>query len=888
MFSLLLSIGLLLIPGTYAQEEESNQNTLYYTIKNAVEMETLKQKAELPVENFAAGIFYDKAVPMEMETTYVDIALQKDVLGMCGSDSSDTEKHNSHIACLQSQERIREVVDRASWNRALGRELQAIASGYEVGVEGYPGQPIEAVMRMGSIAQLWRAGTDILKEPFLETLTRAEPWPEGQEETIDNELQGVVTQITDLIREANDKEDDTEMVAAVWRYKNGVNYVKNHEGDCGSGSASNNPNRMWFNRRWCAIESQLLHVLNDTILANAKIEKGNEEFIIFPSYIDKENNLFIWIRDDDIGIQWYIPTEPMQAALYHPTYIDCLEETSVHSCYDIYGDDMLIRGGLYPIKQDETGLRPGQAGLFPGKLNPPREEEQNPLPRGDVPDLPPEGLLVPQPKEGEGICSHPFSKRGYLCRAIESTACDLTTQEQDELTASGSGGIILTRCQPERFNGDITQRISGDNICTIGGWKQTVEENIVKDTSARDENMVPNQCASCAVDIVCAEKCWDDPKLKTFAKTSLSKKDGVIEVCIPTIVGPTQYESLMVHEMVHAQQLCRDSNLQFAARLGYEGTKKEESTACCSLEREAYFTQCKMYAIEGVLEKAGLTIDQCASTLANNSCSSFDDNPDDDNYVCTNDDVDPKVISQLIKNTLTEMSDSLRFSQTCAATIENPYIVAMKNSMPLSCKPGCQTQYLNTIGNNLCYAGQCIEETHEWSETISGRSAFTTVDEAYPWNACEIEDPEIGQFAVSPAITAPHFPLYRPEYLMKQLDDALCQINGLPARTPPALCGFDAFKRLNLPPLNYFQTASDLTSQQNQYNSAALALQYAAKGLGTRIANEMFTQYLSTASNTFAELMNMSHRLFKQVGDITFPAAMCPRYADPNICAQLR
>ena len=884
MLSLLLSIGLIFTSSAYAQEEESNKNTLYYTIKNVVEMETLKQKAELPIENFAAGIFYDKAVPIEMKTQYVDMSLTKDVLSMCGKDSNDTEKHNSHISCLQAQERVREIVDRVSWNRAFGRELQAIASGYEVGVEGYPGKPIEAIMRMSSIAQIWRAGTDIFKEPFLETLTRAEPWPEGQVQNIHTQLEQVITQLTELIREKDDKKDDTEMVAAVWRYKDGVNYVKNHEGDCGSGSASNNPDRIWFNRRWCAIEAQLLTVLNDTILANAKLEKGNDEFIIFPSFIDKENNIFIWIRDDDIGLQWYIPTEPMQAALYHPTYNDCLEGDTVKNCYDIYGDTMLIRGGLYPMKQDGTDLRPGQAGLFSGELNPPREDAAE----TSTEPLPPEGIIVVQPKENDGICSHPFSKRGYLCRAIESEACDLTKEEQDELIASGSGGIILTRCEPERFKGDIVQRISGDNICSIGGWKQSIEDNTVKDTSARNEDMVPNQCAACAVDIVCAETCWDDPKLKDVARTSLTKKDGVIEVCIPSTVDPIQYESLMVHEMVHAQQLCKDSNLQFAKRMGYDGADEERVTACCSLEREAYFAQCKIYAIDGILDKIGLSIDQCASTLANSSCAEFDDNPNDNNYACTNDGVDPDIIVQLITEAKTEMSTGLELPQTCAANIDNPYVVSMKNAMPLSCKPGCQTQYLNTIGNNLCFAGQCIEETHKWSETISGRSAFTTVDEAYPWNACEMEDPEIGQFAVTPAITAPSFPLYRPEYLMKQLDDALCQINGLPARTPPALCGFDAFKRLNLPPLNYFQSAGDLTAQQNQYNSAALALQYAAKGLGARITNDMLTQYLGTASNTFAELMDMSHRLFKQVGDITFPAAMCPRYADPNICEQLQ
>ena len=295
-----------------------------------------------------------------------------------------------------------------------------------------------------------------------------------------------------------------------------------------------------------------------------------------------------------------------------------------------------------------------------------------------------------------------------------------------------------------------------------------------------------------------------------------------------------------------------------------------------------------MMALDGVLDKAGVTIDQCASAYANFSCSHLDEDPDDDDYVCTNDGVDPNFINPLINEAIDQMSDQLDGAGSCPGAMNDPRIQAIKNSMPLACKPGCQSKYVNTIGNNLCFTGQCIEETHEWSAPIGGRTALTAGDEAYPWASCEAPDPRIGQFAVPPAITAPKFPLYRPELLMKQLDDAICQINGLPSRTPPALCGFDVAKTLDLPPLSFLQSGDKLATQPGKYATNSIALENAAQGLGARIANEMFIQYLNTGAKNFAELMKMSHRLFTEVGDITFPSTMCPRYTDGDLCDQLQ
>jgi hypothetical protein len=897
MLSILFSIGLIFTPGAYAGN--TDEDTLYFRIKNLVELEILKQNAEVQIERFAAGIFYDKELvtivkegdeelskQMEIKIPFVDMSLTKDISAMCGKNSSDQEEQNAYITCLAAQEILKSIVDKNSWHRTLGRDLQAITSGYEVGIEGYPGKPVDAIMRMSSIAQLWRAGNDTYTQPFLETLTRAEPWPEDQMEDIEQDLQEVVSDLKEfIITTDEDKEDDTEMVAAVWRYKDGVQYIRDREGECASAPTTpDNPERVWLERRWCDIEDKLLAVLRDLILANANLEMGNEEFVIFSSFVDKESNIFIWIRDNDIGLQWYIPIEPVQAALYHPDYSDCLENDPLHDCYDDYEEESIIRGGFYPIKQDGSGLRPGGDSLFTGPLNPPRPSEEDD--NGDP--LPKEGLIVPQPKEGDGICSHPFSARGYLCRAIESEACDLTPKDEEELIEAGTGGIVLTRCQPERFKDDVARKVSGENICGIGGWRENVQENLDNDSPYEDPDMVPNHCAACAIDIVCKEKCFDDPMMEFFAKTSMRSSTGVVEVCVPTTLGPDDFEYLMAHELIHAQQICNDSNIQTAERLGHTLPEPERAAACCASEREAYFVQCKMLALDGVLDKAGLTIDQCASAFSNFSCGHLDEDPDDDDYVCTNDGIDPSIMIPLVNGAIDELDDQIDGAGSCPGAMNDPRVLAIRNSIPLACKPGCQSKYVNTIGNNLCFTGQCIEETHEWSAPIGGRTALTAGDEAYPWASCEAPDPRIGQFAVPPAITAPKFPLYRPELLMKQLDDAICQINGLPSRTPPALCGFDVAKTLDLPPLSFLQSGDKLATQPGKYATNSIALENAAQGLGARIANEMFIQYLNTGAKNFAELMKMSHRLFTEVGDITFPSTMCPRYTDGDLCDQLQ
>src|SRR6185503_16440480 len=58
-----------------------------------------------------------------------------------------------------------------------------------------------------------------------------------------------------------------------------------------------------------------------------------------------------------------------------------------------------------------------------------------------------------------------------------------------------------------------------------------------------------------------------------------------------------------------------------------------------------------------------------------------------------------------------------------------------------TCTPGTETTYKNTIGNNACYLGQCVEESLELHRVTGGRSPATVGDEAFPWDDPNTGDP---------------------------------------------------------------------------------------------------------------------------------------------------
>ena len=322
MMYFLILIGLLL-PTAYAKEDD----TLYKRVKTIVELESRAEETTLPVQRFSIGVFHDFelntrdtddiTLPFLVRSEeYADDSVQMNYTKMCGDD----DLKNEYIVCLLAQNTLRTTIERNSWLRKLGRDLQAIVSGYEMGIDGYPAKPVDIITRFSSITHLWRAANDPFTEPFVEVLTRARPWPRGSEEDIEDAAGEVVEQLTEMVREwkaeldgSTNKRDNDEMIAAIHRYRHGVRYVIDHEGPCAATPEFPDiPENIWFERRWCDLEDKLIEISD--ILQTDRGDLGNDEHILYPSFIDKDNNIYLWMRYDDIGLQWHIPLEPVQAA----------------------------------------------------------------------------------------------------------------------------------------------------------------------------------------------------------------------------------------------------------------------------------------------------------------------------------------------------------------------------------------------------------------------------------------------------------------------------------------------------------------------------------------------------------------------------------------------
>lgn len=845
-FSIIL--GFLLIPATVGAQNLDGKS-LYEYIHAMTKQSFLVDFVELPVERFTAAIYYDnpeESVEVSVGEEHVDKAIATRISEICGPTKEQRD------LCKSLQEHLKEIAYTITWQRQLAKDLQMIATGYESGISDYPGHNISIVSKIASISRIWKSSNVDFTTPVILSSAAGLPYPEAKRQQITDELHSLVTTIKELeIINENQKKDLTEEVAAVWRYKNGVFSVQNTEGNC-SGEDPGLDELALLKKRWCTIEDKLKSIwtLVRTRTPEEEASFPTTDFILFPSWKDKNSNIFVWIREDDIGLEWTMPLEPVMPMLYTKNYSDCVRNgQSAEDCAVSYPTE-IIRGGTYP---DE----------------------------------------IPEPAETQGVCSHPFGKSGYLCRRIIDDECasdpiaPVTIEDEDDAALANAQGIILTQCEPEQFLGPISVTPSGPDMCEIGGWKTNVHgvEGNVQDTPKKqsgEDGIRPDQCSSCAIDFYCADACGPASDRRTqFAYTDPRDEHGRIGLCLPNEVGPQGIlHYLALHESIHAQQLCNQTD---QAHGDLFGTRVN----CCANEREAYMAQCVAMAQDGILERAGVTIDECASAGTNGSCSRF---AGDGENACSTTAINPQEmwnkVNQVIRDGIDNGWLNPQPPLTCEDAINNldKRVQTARNSLPLSCSPGCISEYENTIGNNLCFAGQCLEQSHEWQRTIPGRMTVTAQDEAYPWDACAVEDPQLGRFFAPPALSGPHFPQYNPERLYNQLDMAVCQLNGLPASTPPILCAFDPERRLNLPLADYVSMAQNLAEQPQQYIVPAQGMLSASAGIAARVADGIFLNYMKNAARSFADIFNIASEIIDDIGETKFPSVMCPRVGDANSC----
>ncbi|OIO54352.1 hypothetical protein AUJ46_03370 [Candidatus Peregrinibacteria bacterium CG1_02_54_53] len=617
----------------------------------------------------------------------------------------------------------------------------------------------------------------------------------------------------------------------VWRYHYGLAQFDTIA--CSDFDESHDDNTELYraiHMRFCKLEDKL-RAIRDALPSSAldftpPLQRG--EIAIFPlRRLDDPPHVIVWMMAEnvdgtvkrDVGLGWdlMLATGPLVIAGYNPP----CDSEKLNSAYCSVVERFAVRPG--------------------GRYEDPPEE----------------------PSEEAGICHLPFARDGYMCRPMRHDRCNAEIDEKDPRA------IVLTECKPTQAKQPVALTESGPDICRTGWWRiPTNNEELAKDTSEENPDLRPGACSNCAVDIVCSEHCGG---IDGFDSQTMPKdENGVIKICLSRRNPPPLMASGLIHELTHAQQLCP---------LQPEDAPTDAET-CCALEAEAYRASCRILATNGLLDSAGISLEECIGVGANMSCTHLGE------ATCSSLDTE----SVWDKLMLAARKDTSSYP-SCDELVNDminkePLAVAMKEGMNGACSPGCPTKYENTIGNNLCYIGQCVEQSIEQSRVIPGRMGFVVEDEAFPWDSCAVENTEAGGLIALPAISPPLIPAYNPRLLIESLDRALCQINGLPAATPPILCQFNYERRLNIPTESYVTTAFSFAGQIEENLEPAVLLERMTQSIATRIGTSLLARYLEWSAGALSDTLRAGNQLLGAMAKTEFPRETCPRNAAeiPDFC----
>lgn len=803
MKRLLVATGLfLLFPGITRAAP-----TLYEAIQESARKELMIDASGRP----KADPFVARFVSLTIDPSFPPVApdemdklLASDYGGLCSKRAIRSAMNWGE--CAPYLKRLQNVLRTEETIRNVGRDLQVIATSFELSIDGYPGRTATLPSRYASLVLLWSAGTNVSDVDPSKTRIRMTSFPRDPAWS---------TAVTDLQNEINGLFGN-ERTSAVWRYQYGVRYVRGSRKEfpppvtaTGSGPGTEG---QYLTKRWNDVENRLLSlwVILPDHLKSEKIVLKKGEILFFPA-IDLEDvigwafietcpsgntqaagcfgvtiptqppqEIFI---TGDVGLQWKLPIEPVFPALISSPEDACTGTRCP-----------AIEGGRYPEP----------------------------------------------PPDGTGLCTFPFARSGYLCRDVEGTE-ESICENMIERGQGQEDAIILVGCKA----GAKYQTDSGPNVCRDLLWR-----NSNADPAAQT-------CKNCSVTIECRGDC---PKGSGYAAPK--DANGVIRICIPSApTFPPKY--MVMHELKHAQQLCR---LPIGRKLYETG----DTATCCLREREAHALSCEAMMEDGMFRNTTITTEECVSALSNRSCSTTACSSaalpqnlyDRIRQAAATNTVTPEVCSVAIDRTKWDARSQGAFDG----------LQSVSNAL-------CQTTYQNTIGNTMCYLGQVMEESLEEHRLISGRSPFVAADEAYPWEACESPDPAYATLLTPPPQTFADLPAYRPRTLLGQFDRALCQINGLPSTSLPVLCGTNAERRLIPPLTSYIDIARGLVQQIADVGITTERFQGLGKGIGNRIGTMLYASYIERASRSLEEVISMSADIFENLTRIDFAPDACPRNA---------
>jgi len=586
--------------------------------------------------------------------------------------------------------------------------------------------------------------------------------------------------------------------------------------------------------------------------ADGQSGPGTERQYLFKHWEDLEETLMaIW---DEIKNDTFDPPLSTQETVYFTFGKDLRDETLPDNILLWARIDGNANNG-FPFGdvglQWQTPLHP----VMPSLLD--TQSEESKLILGGR--YPPEPVTSQGPTDGRGLCTNPLAMRGYLCRPFIVIGPKDRCPTPSEFPPDS---INLVHCT---HTGSLRFSASGPDVCREINWK---------DGQPFDPQ------TQCKLKVTCADTCTFEG-VSGSAVTYPKKADGTVEVCMQN-EPPNPATYLLYHELVHAYQSCTLPPGNPRSSM----TKEQKNAHCCRIEGEAYRASCDVMERDGVFAGsiAGITAngETCAEALTNESCE-----VQQSLGKCYTSLTYPRAFTDGMLSAINNNPKNVPASCTDAIDPKkmDPRLQAFKESIERRndvCRPGEQTTYKNRIGNNLCYLGQCVEQSTELHRIAGGRTPAGVSDEAAPWDSPMTGTP-LANIFMNPPLLQGKIPLYRPELLVREMETALCQLQGLPPRTPPVLCTVDAKRQFELPQSLGLDIALGLLKQQDEQQLSTNDLMRLSPALGARIGTNIYSQYLREGSRSFAGVLTIAKQMMEDIKKIEFPEEMCPIYpALPN------
>lgn len=605
-----------------------------------------------------------------------------------------------------------------------------------------------------------------------------------------------------------------ERIAAVWRYQYGARLVGEK-------------------RKPSFPAPDVQETLKDKDGNDIECDEGERRFLC-KRWEEVENALeAIWTellaqygkRTDTPSVYYLIFPEKILEAMPDNVIVWARMDTdSTHPSGDVGLQWTTPLDPVFPaLKNDEKAILGGE---YPPE--PPKKDEQNTKVRLELERA---GEL----DAGSGLCSMAFAIKGYLCRPLETVSAEgcPAPEEQDR------DSIVLVSCKFQNFQ---KQTVAGPDVCSEVFWNQAQSSS----ASSAGSSSSLNPSCGCSYSVSCEASCEGGAD----GHASVKDADGNIKVCIattPSLPVPRKY--VLSHELAHVRQFC-------SLPPGSEPTNSQQG--CCSYEYDAHLVDCAEMQADGLLAKSafGIGVDSCAAILANESCKRFGQN------ACAT--VEKAKVDDLVKAISTGTGDA------CPVPDEGK----KKEINMCPCTPETLSEYGNTIGNNLCFIGQCVEQSLETHRVTPGRVPAGVQDEAFPYDDPLAGSP-IGNFLAAPASGQPILPPYNPLAPVREFESALCALSGLPAGAPSALCTIDASRRMDAPLPDPLSTLLSLYQMESGNRLTVQEMESLAQSVGTRIGTDLYARNMRMASKSLAEIVGTATKLLNEIKAIDFPSEMC-------------